>query len=172
MSDDVREGDRAGGGGSVRATGRPPPPPPPPARPTLATIPSESVDKTPAPPRMEIVAAADSDERGLSLLKVVNVLQRVVVFVHSLTVDKFRGKLRKATTSEEMPDMSEEHVTAKVGTRRPGPVLLSHRCALLATVYCSALSIRSVVIRRRAVIDRVTAYYYIEKYIFFFSNSH
>ncbi|XP_071521980.1 hexokinase type 2 isoform X2 [Panulirus ornatus] len=90
-------------------------PPPPLAVARLASNPSLSVDKTPGPPSMEIVAAADSDERGLSLLKVVDVLQRVVVFVHSFTVGKFRGKLRKATTSsEEMPDMSEEHVTAKV----------------------------------------------------------
>ncbi|XP_050731247.1 hexokinase type 2-like isoform X2 [Eriocheir sinensis] len=64
---------------------------------------------------MEIVAAADSDERGLSLLKVVNVLQRVVVFIHSFTIDKFRGNLlRPSTSTQEMPHMSEADIAAKV----------------------------------------------------------
>ncbi|KAK8722199.1 hypothetical protein OTU49_012319 [Cherax quadricarinatus] len=62
---------------------------------------------------MELVAAADSDERGLSLLKVVNVLQKVVVFVHTFTVDKLRSQLTR-TASEEMPHMSEDIIEAKV----------------------------------------------------------
>ncbi|XP_042212278.1 hexokinase type 2-like isoform X2 [Homarus americanus] len=64
---------------------------------------------------MEIVAAADSDERGLSLLKVVSVLQKVVVFIHTFTADKFKGHLTKATEhSGEMPDMCEEDIVVKV----------------------------------------------------------
>ena len=65
---------------------------------------------------MEIVAAADSDERGLSLLKVVNVLQRVVVFIHSFTIDKFKGNLQRPSgATQEMPHMREEDIAVKVG---------------------------------------------------------
>ncbi|XP_042862101.1 hexokinase type 2-like isoform X1 [Penaeus japonicus] len=66
---------------------------------------------------MEIVAAADSDERGLSLLRVVNILQRVVVFLHSFTVDKTRGQPPTSTSAskaQQMPGMSEEEVAKKV----------------------------------------------------------
>ncbi|XP_045623070.1 hexokinase type 2 isoform X2 [Procambarus clarkii] len=62
---------------------------------------------------MEIVAAADSDERGLSLLKVVDVLQKAVLFVHSYTVDKIKGQLTRAATVE-MPPMSDQVIASKV----------------------------------------------------------
>lgn len=65
---------------------------------------------------MEIVAAADSDERGLSLLRVVNILQRVVVFLHSFAVDKTRGQTpTSASKTQQMPGMSKEEVAKKVG---------------------------------------------------------
>lgn len=76
---------------------------------------------------MEIVAAADSDERGLSLLRVVNILQRVVVFLHSFTVDKTRGQPPTSTSAskaQQMPGMSEEEVAKKVGVpamTKPSP---------------------------------------------------
>lgn len=67
---------------------------------------------------MEIVAAADSDERGLSLLRVVSVLQKVVVFVHSFTINKLRKhtSLGSSAAVTAMPDMREEDITAKVSS--------------------------------------------------------
>ncbi|KAK3889280.1 hypothetical protein Pcinc_006704 [Petrolisthes cinctipes] len=66
---------------------------------------------------MEIVAAADSDERGLSLLKVVTVLQKVVVFVHSFTINKLRkhtSQISSTAGTSTMPDMREEDISTKV----------------------------------------------------------
>lgn len=66
---------------------------------------------------MEIVAAADSDERGLSLLRVVNILQRVVVYLHSFKVNKTRGQLPTSPSNSEaqqMPGMSDEELAKKV----------------------------------------------------------
>ncbi|KAK4290034.1 hypothetical protein Pmani_037053 [Petrolisthes manimaculis] len=65
---------------------------------------------------MEIVAAADSDERGLSLLKVVTVLQKVAVFVHSFTINKLRkhtSQISSTADTSTMPDMREEDISTK-----------------------------------------------------------
>ncbi|XP_064102422.1 hexokinase type 2-like isoform X6 [Macrobrachium nipponense] len=63
---------------------------------------------------MEIVAAADSDERGLTLLRVVGQLQRVIVFLHSFACD--RGHLWSTQSAEarQGPVMSDEQITKKV----------------------------------------------------------
>ncbi|XP_064102419.1 hexokinase type 2-like isoform X4 [Macrobrachium nipponense] len=62
---------------------------------------------------MEIVAAADSDERGLTLLRVVGQLQRVIVFLHSFACD--RGHLWSTQSAEarQGPVMSDEQITKK-----------------------------------------------------------
>ncbi|XP_066949436.1 hexokinase type 2 isoform X6 [Macrobrachium rosenbergii] len=63
---------------------------------------------------MEIVAAADSDERGLTLLRVVGQLQRVIVFLHSFACDRSHLWSTQSSEARQGPVMSDEQITKKV----------------------------------------------------------
>ncbi|KAK7085171.1 hypothetical protein SK128_015715 [Halocaridina rubra] len=68
---------------------------------------------------MEIVAAADSDERGLKLLKVIGQLQRLFSFIHSLTCHRIKAfsstdNSSSSSDTKQVPDMSHEDLTNKV----------------------------------------------------------
>ncbi|XP_066949434.1 hexokinase type 2 isoform X4 [Macrobrachium rosenbergii] len=62
---------------------------------------------------MEIVAAADSDERGLTLLRVVGQLQRVIVFLHSFACDRSHLWSTQSSEARQGPVMSDEQITKK-----------------------------------------------------------
>ncbi|XP_068217429.1 hexokinase type 2 isoform X3 [Palaemon carinicauda] len=62
---------------------------------------------------MEIVAAADSDERGLTLLRVVSQLQRVIVYLHSFACDRGHLWSTQSADARRTPIMSDEQICKK-----------------------------------------------------------
>ncbi|XP_076053337.1 hexokinase A isoform X2 [Oratosquilla oratoria] len=64
---------------------------------------------------MEIVAAADSDERGLALIQVASVVHKVLAFLRGIGLQALLHRLPAAPgTSSAMPAMSEEATRNKV----------------------------------------------------------